>query len=68
MGTIMMLFEGDRDGDVRTMMCDHVDPTGKPAKTKGVTTIVGDNEHKYESWAQAPDGEMFQNMEIIYKR
>ena len=68
MGTIMMLFKGDCAGDVRTMMCDFVDPSGKPAKMKGVTTIVSDKEHKYESWCHAPDGEMFQNMEINYTR
>jgi hypothetical protein len=35
---------------------------------KGVTTIVSDTEHRYVSWAEGPDGKMFQNMEIIYKR
>ncbi len=68
MGTIMMVFEGDLEGDVRTMVCDYVDPTGKPSKMKGVTTIVSENEHKYESWGQTPTGETFQNMEIIYTR
>jgi len=68
MGTIMMVFEGECTGDVRTMMCDFVDPMGKPSKMKGVTTLVTDNEYKYESWAQGPDGKMFQNMEIVYTR
>jgi len=68
MGTIMMVFEGDRDGDVRTMTCNYVDPMGKPSQMKGVTTIVSENEHKYESWAETPDGDSFQNMEIIYTR
>ena len=68
MGTMMMIFEGSRDGDVRTMMSDYVDPSGKPSQMKGVTTIVSDNEHKYESWAQTPEGDTFQNMEIVYKR
>ncbi len=68
MGTMMMIFEGSCDGDVRTMMSDYVDPSGKPSKMKGVTTIVSENEHKYESWAEAPNGGSFQNMEIIYTR
>ena len=68
MGTIMMVFEGSVDGNVRTMMCDFVDPSGKPSQMKGVTTIVSENEHKYESWAQTPDGDTFQNMEILYTR
>ncbi len=68
MGTIMMVFEGDLKGDVRTMTCDYIDPTGKPSKMKGVTTIVSENEHKYESWAEAPNGDSFQNMEMIYTR
>jgi hypothetical protein len=65
---MMMVFEGDCAGDVRTMISDYVDPMGKQSQMKGVTTLVSDNEMKYESWAQAPDGEMFQNMEIIYTR
>lgn len=68
MGTIMMVFEGDASKNVRTMTCDYVDPTGKPSKMKGVTTIVGDNEYRYESWAEAPNGETFKNMEIVYTR
>jgi hypothetical protein len=50
------------------MESNYVDPTGKPGKIKGVTTIVGENEHKYESWCQGPDGNMFKNMEIVYTR
>ena len=69
MGTIMMAFEGEAEGNVRTMMCNYTNPmTGKPTKMKGVTTIVSDTEHRYVSWAEGPDGKMFQNMEIIYKR
>lgn len=68
MGTIMMIFEGDCAGDVRTMICDFVDPMGNDSRMKGVTTLVGDKEMKYESWAQTPDGKTFQNMEIVYTR
>lgn len=68
MGTMMMNFEGDLEGDKRTMLCEFTGPTGQPGKMKGVTTIVSDNEYRYESWAETPDGETFQNMEIIYTR
>ncbi len=68
MGTMMMVFEGDVEGDVRTMISNYIEPTGNPGQMKGVTTIVSENEHKYESWAKTPDGEMFQNMEIVYTR
>ena len=68
MGTTMMVFEGERSGNVRTMTCEYTDPMGKPGKMKSVTTIVGENEYKYESWADAPTGETFKNMEIVYTR
>ena len=68
MGTAMMVFEGDRDGDVKTMFSECVDPTGKQAKTKGVTTILSRDEHRYESYVSAPNGETFKNMEIVYTR
>ena len=69
MGTIMMVFAGEADGDVRTMFCDYTNPmTGKTTTTKGVTTIVSENEHRYESWADGPDGKTFKNMEIVYSR
>ena len=69
MGTIMMVFEGEADGNVRTMTCQYTNPmTGKPTKMKGVTTIVDENGHRYESWAEGPDGKTFKNMEIVYTR
>ena len=68
MGTIMMVFEGEAQGNVRTMMGDFVDPAGKPNKMKGVTTIVSANEHKYEAWCTTPEGETFQNMEMVYTK
>ena len=68
MGTIMMVFEGEVDGDVRTMTCQYTNPmTGKSTKMKCVTTIDG-NGHRYESWAEGPDGKTFKNMEIDYTR
>jgi hypothetical protein len=67
MGTGWMVFEGKAEGDVRTMMCDFTDPGGNKQKMKGVTTIVNDDEYRYESFVQTPQGE-FKNMEISYKR
>lgn len=69
MGTMMMLFEGQAEGNVRTMTCEYTNPmTGKPSTMKAATTVVSEREHRYESWAEGPDGKMFQNMEIIYTR
>ena len=69
MGTMMIVFEGEVDGNVRTMTCQYTNPmTGKSTKMKGVTTIVGENGHRYESWAERPDGKAFKNMEIVYTR
>jgi hypothetical protein len=71
MGTMMLTFEGelDKSGTVRTMTADFIDAmTGKPAKMKGVTTIVGEDEHRYEGWKTGPDGEMVKSMEVIYTR
>ena len=71
MGTMMMVFEGsiDEAGRARTMISEHKDPmTGEMAKMKGVTTIVSENEHKYEAYHQGPDGEWVKAMEITYTR
>jgi hypothetical protein len=71
MSTMFMIFEGTADsaGKVRDMTSEFKDAhSGQMTKMKGKTTIVGPNEHKYESWAQGPDGEFFRNMEIVYTR
>jgi hypothetical protein len=54
----MLVFEGSCDdaGSVRTMLADYTDAaSGKPAKMKGITTVVG-------------DGDLFRSMEVVYKR
>ncbi len=71
MSTLMMVFEGtvDEAAAVRTMTAEYTDAmTGKPAKMKGVTTVVNEDEHRYEAWTTGKDGEMFKTMEIVYKR
>jgi hypothetical protein len=69
MSTSMMVFEGTAEGSVRTSLCKFTDPTGTPVVMKSVTTIINDNEHRYESFAQ-PQGapEFIKNMEITYTR
>jgi hypothetical protein len=54
----MLVFEGSCDdaGSVRTMLADYTDAaSGKPAKMKGITAVVG-------------DGDLFRSMEVVYKR
>lgn len=71
MSTLMLVFEGTCDdaGSVRTMLADYTDAaSGKPAKMKGITTVVGDDEHRYEAWNTGPDGDLFRSMEVVYKR
>ena len=52
-----------------TMIANHTDAaSGNPAKMKGVTTVVSDDEYRYEAWIEAPGGELFKSMEIVYKR
>jgi hypothetical protein len=71
MGTVMMVFEGacDQKGEIRTMIAEYTDGlSGRLAQMKGVTTVVGENEHRYEAWTTGPDGEPFRTMEIIHRR
>jgi hypothetical protein len=69
MSTSMMFFEGTAEGNVRTSLCKFTDPRCASILMKAVTTIVNDNEHCYESFAQ-PEGatEFVKNMEITYTR
>ena len=64
MSTVMMVFEGAVEGNVRTMVAELADPmTGEPVKMRGVTTIVSED----ESHMVNAQGE-FKNMEIVYRR
>lgn len=67
MGTGWMAFEGDVDGDVRTMHTTVTMPGGATMKQRALTTIVSKKEYRYESFVETPAGE-FRNMEIVYKR
>ncbi len=69
MTTKMLVFEGTCDGKVREMFSEFDDPmTDKPTQMKGLTTIISDNEHKYEGWNLGPDGEFRKSMEVVYTR
>ena len=71
MGTMMMVLEGtlDEAQKVRTLTTEYKDPmTGKQTKMKTITTLVSDDEHRFESYNQGPDGDYFKSMEIVYKR
>jgi hypothetical protein len=71
MSTLMLVFEGtcNDEGTVRTMIANFTDAaSGKPAKMKGVTTVVSDDEHRYEAWNEGPGGDLFKSMEVVYKR
>jgi len=71
MGTMMLVFEGSADaaGRVRTSLTEHKDAmTGQMKKMKGVTTIVGDGEHRYEGFYETPDGGWFRTLEVVYRR
>ena len=71
MSTMMLQFEGDCDdaGEVRTMVAHYTDAmTGNPAQMKGATTIIGEDEHRYEAWQTGPDGNLHKSMEIVYTR
>ena len=68
-GTMIMNFVGScaEGGNVRTMTTEFTDPTGNRKTMKGVTTIVSDNEFKYEAYNLTDAGE-FRSMEIIHTR
>ena len=69
MGTMILQFEGTCDGTVREMIAEYQCPmTNTQKKTKGVTTVVGADEHRYEGFNVGPDGEFFRNLEVVYTR
>ena len=69
MTTKMLVFEGTCDGKIREMFSKYDDPmTNKPTQMKGLTTILSDNEHKYEGWNLGPEGEFHKSMEVVYTR
>ncbi len=69
MGTMVMSFIGECSdgGKVLTTMSEFVNPMGEKEKMKGVTTVVSDNEFKYEAYNLTDAGE-FRSMEIIHTR
>lgn len=68
--TSILVFKGpcEGDGKVRTLKGEVMDPTtGKPVKTRGVITVIGEDSYKYESYATTPNGEV-KSMEILYTK
>ena len=49
------------------MIAEYPNPMGGTVKTKGVTTIISDSQHKYEGFDMGPEGER-KSMEIVYTR
>lgn len=71
MSTGMMTSTGnvEKDGKTFTFLGSMLDPmTGKAAKVKEKITVRSNDEIVMEMWAEAPDGKMFKNMEIVYTR
>ncbi len=71
MSTMMIVFSGslDSSGKIREMFAEYTSAmTGKPTKSKGVTTVVSENEHRYEGWHMGDDGEWTKAIEIVYTR
>ncbi len=67
-GTMIMNFEGQVQGNVRTLMSELVRPDGEKSTMKWVTTIVGQNEHKAEGYEPEAGGGFRKTMEIVYTR
>ena len=71
MTTGMMTMSGQCDEKTHTwtMQGDAMDPmTGKPWKSRNVTTMIDADNFKMEMYAPAPDGKEFKMMEITMKR
>ena len=67
--TMIMAFEGsvDASGKVRTLIAEYPSPMGGTAKMRTVTTILNDDQFKYESFNVGEEGEM-KAFEILYTR
>ncbi|MEQ8745836.1 DUF1579 family protein [Pyruvatibacter sp.] len=70
MSTGIMVGRGQCDGDgkVFTYHATYNDPMAGPQKVKSVVTVVNNNMHIYESFAQDEKGQWWKNMELTYKR
>jgi hypothetical protein len=70
LGTAILTMKGtaDKSGKTITETGTMVDPTGRPTKMKGVTTIQDVDHHTFELWTPGHDGKMFKTLEITYTR
>ena len=67
-GTTIMQFEGEVQGNSRTLRSELVGPEGQRSTMKWVTTIVGQDEHKSEGYEAQAGGEFRKTMEIVFTR
>ena len=67
-GTTIMQFEGEVQGNARTLRSELVGPEGQRSTMKWVTTIVGQDEHKSEGYEAQAGGEFRKTMEIVFTR
>lgn len=71
MGTMIMNSSGTADAAGKKFtFWSTVDDVvmKKPAKVKGVVTVVDGDHHTYEMWSPAPDGKLFKSLEVQYTR
>lgn len=66
-GTYTLIFQGKCDADcgIRTMTAPFIDPISKTELTiKSVTTILGTDSYRYETYIVTPSGTEIKNMEL----
>ncbi|MEM9597556.1 MAG: DUF1579 domain-containing protein [Acidobacteriota bacterium] len=69
MTTSILMFEGQRDGDVITLTGTSKDPmSGQMMKVRTVTRRVDDDHHEFEFYMTAPGGPEMKWMEVQYTR
>jgi hypothetical protein len=71
MGTQIMPYAGAYDAEtgVFTMTGDFIDAaTGRTMTARLVTTVIGEDEHRFEMYSPGPDGEDFRWVEMVYRR
>jgi hypothetical protein len=71
MGTQIMPYKGGYDPQtgVFTLTGEFVDAaTGRTMAARLVTTVIGEDEHRFEMFSPGPDGEDFRWVEMIYRR
>ncbi len=70
LGTVTVMSTGhcEKNGKVRTVMGEMVDPMGQTITNRGVTTVLNADTYKYESYIIDAAGNEMKQMELIAKR